>query len=325
MQAIRSGPQEILSTWDVTAKFQIDRGLRMQDFIAELTGQTFAWAKDVPMHGKTSFKIGGPAEVMLYPASRQELQGCISLCAEHGMKPFIFGRGSNLLVKDSGLDGVVVSTERMQQLELLDEGLIFCEAGVKLIDLCVFAQKHGLSGLEFAYGIPGSVGGAVYMNAGAYGGEIKDVLHSVDFVEPDGRAATLPAAQLELGYRNSAFMKHGGVVTACTVQLESGNPAEIRAKMQETMQKRKDKQPLEFPSAGSVFKRPAGHYASALIEQCGLKGKSVGGAQVSEKHAGFIVNTGGAKAADVRALIALIQTVVEQECNVRLEPEIHFV
>ena len=284
-----------------------------------------AYEENVPMSAKTSFKIGGPAELMLFPASIEELQACIKLYAEQGEKPFILGCGSNLLVKDSGLDGVVISTEKLLGITLAGDGLVYCGAGVKLSELCVFAQKQGLSGLEFAYGIPGSAGGAAYMNAGAYGGEMKDVLHSAQYIDATGDLCELSAEQLDLGYRHSIFMQNHGVIAGLTVKLSPGDPAKIRTKMDETMQKRRDKQPLEFPSAGSVFKRPEGHFAGGLIEQCGLKGKGVGGAQVSEKHAGFIVNAGGATASDVRALIALVQTVVEAETGVFLEPEIRFV
>ncbi|MCL2301362.1 MAG: UDP-N-acetylmuramate dehydrogenase [Firmicutes bacterium] len=284
-----------------------------------------AYEENVPMSAKTSFKIGGPAELMLFPATPGQLSDCLKLCAEQGVKPFILGNGSNLLVKDSGIDGVVISTEKLQKMTYMGDGLIYCEAGVRLGELCVFAQKQGLAGLEFAYGIPGSAGGAVYMNAGAYGGEMKDILHSAQYIDASGELRELPAGELELDYRSSVFMRNNGVVAGLTVKLRPGDPAEIRAKMNETMQKRKDKQPLELPSAGSVFKRPEGRFAGALIEQCGLKGQSVGGARVSEKHAGFIVNAGGASAADVRALIALVQTVVEAETGVFLEPEIRFV
>ena len=284
-----------------------------------------AFEENVPMSAKTSFKIGGPAELMLFPASAEELQACIKLCAEKGVKPFILGCGSNLLVKDSGLDGVVISTEKLQGITHIGNGLIRCGAGVRLSELCGFAQKHGLSGLEFAYGIPGSAGGAVYMNAGAYDGEMKDVLVSASYIGAQGEVRELPAEALDLGYRHSVLMKSNGIVAGLTIQLAPSDPSEIRAKMTEIMQKRKDKQPLEFPSAGSTFKRPEGHFAGALIEQCGLKGRGVGGALVSEKHAGFIVNAGGATAADVRALIVLVQSIVETETGVFLEPEIRFV
>ena len=300
----------------------------MKEIIAQAQALGIAYEESVPMSAKTSFRIGGAAELMLFPATPGQLSDCIRLCMEQGEKPFILGNGSNLLVKDSGLDGVVISTEKLQRIAVLGcdgDGFVFCEAGVRLSELCVFAQKQGLSGLEFAYGIPGSAGGAVYMNAGAYGGEMKDVLESVDYVDTQGELCELPEHALDLGYRHSVFMRNGGVVADLTVHLTPGDPAEIRAKMNETMQKRKDKQPLDYPSAGSVFKRPEGHFAGALIEQCGLKGQGVGGARVSEKHAGFIVNAGGATAADVRALIAVVQTVVENETGVFLEPEIRFV
>ena len=297
----------------------------MQKFIEQAQALGIAYEESVPMSAKTSFKIGGAAELMLFPATSGQLSDCIRLCGEQGEKPFILGCGSNLLVKDSGIDGVVISTEKLLGVTRVNDWLVYCHAGVKLSELCVFALKQGLSGLEFAYGIPGSAGGAVYMNAGAYGGEMKDVLHSVQYINATGELCELPAGELGLDYRSSAFMRNNGVVAGLTVQLTPGDPAEIRAKMNETMQKRRDKQPLDYPSAGSVFKRPEGRFAGALIEQCGLKGRSVGGARVSEKHAGFIVNAGGATASDVRALIALVQTIVEHETGVFLEPEIRFV
>ncbi|MDR0531497.1 MAG: UDP-N-acetylmuramate dehydrogenase [Oscillospiraceae bacterium] len=284
-----------------------------------------ATEENVPMAAKTSFKIGGAAECLLYPQEERQLAGCVQLCREQGVRPFLLGCGSNLLVKDSGLPGVVIATERLQQIALLPGGAIDCQAGAKLSELCLFAQRQGLSGLEFAYGIPGSAGGAAYMNAGAYGGEMKDVLRSVRCIDQQGALRELPAGELGLGYRSSVFMQNGWIIAGLTVQLTPGQPEAIKQKMQETMQKRREKQPLAFPSAGSVFKRPPGHFAGGLIEQCGLKGQSVGGAQVSEKHAGFIINTGGATAADVRALIALVQTVVENETGVFLIPEIQFV
>jgi len=291
----------------------------------ELAALGIAFEENVPMSSKTSFKIGGPAELMLFPSSVAELHSCVKLCAGQGIKPFILGCGSNLLVKDSGLDGVVISTEKLLGITRVGDSLITCGAGVKLSDLCVFAQKQGLSGLEFAYGIPGSAGGAAYMNAGAYGGEMKDVIAMVHYVDGVNLPRALSAEKCEFGYRSSIFMRNGWAIAGIFIQLQPGNPDEIKAKMTEIMQKRKDKQPLEYPSAGSVFKRPEGHFAGGLIEQCGLKGKGVGGARVSEKHAGFIVNAGGATAADVRALIALVQTVVEAETGVFLEPEIRFV
>jgi len=280
-----------------------------------------AYEENIPMSAKTTFKIGGAAELILLPATREEIATCVRACEE---PPFILGNGSNLLVKDSGIDRPVISTEKLQNLRL-DGNMIYAGAGVKLSELCVFAQKNGLAGLEFAYGIPGSAGGAAYMNAGAYGGELKDILRSIDYVNRSGEMYTMPAEEAKLGYRHSIFMQTGGVITGVSLRLSPGDPDAIKANMQDTMQKRRDKQPLEYPSAGSVFKRPVGHFAGELIQRCGLKGKRVGGAQVSEKHAGFIINTGGAAAADVRALIALIQAVVEQETGVFLIPEIKFV
>ncbi|MDR2754031.1 MAG: UDP-N-acetylmuramate dehydrogenase [Oscillospiraceae bacterium] len=297
----------------------------MRRFLAELAALGVDYRQEVLMSANTSFKIGGPAALVLYPASLGALQGCVALCAAQGLKPFVLGNGSNLLVKDSGIDGVVISTEKLQTIERLQGGVVACGAGIKLNELCVFAQKNGLSGLEFAYGIPGSVGGAVFMNAGAYGGEMKEVLGPVTCVTSTGACVLVPPKEQGLGYRHSAFMEMDGIVASACFLLAPGNSLEIKAKMNETMQKRRDKQPLEFASAGSVFKRPAGHFAGGLIEQCGLKGKGVGGAQVSEKHAGFIINTGGARAADVRALIALVQEVVQRQTGVLLEPEIRFV
>ncbi|MDR2525060.1 MAG: UDP-N-acetylmuramate dehydrogenase [Oscillospiraceae bacterium] len=284
-----------------------------------------ACAANVLMQSKTSFRIGGAAQAMLFPATLAQLRVCLSLCAAEGAVPFILGNGSNLLVKDSGLDGVVISSENLQSAALLEGNRIRCEAGMKLSELCVLAQKNGLAGLAFAYGIPGTAGGAVYMNAGAYGGEMRDVLVSVEYIDRAGKLHALPADRMELGYRHSVFAENEGVIFALTVQLARDEPSAIRAQMQGIMARRREKQPLEFPSAGSVFKRPEGQYAGALIERCGLKGRQIGGAQVSEKHAGFIINRGGARAADVRALIAVVQATVERETGFLLVPEIKFV
>jgi len=281
-----------------------------------------AYEENVLMSAKTTFRIGGEAELVLLPKTREEAAECVRLCGAE--KPFFLGCGSNLLVKDSGISQPVIATERLKDISL-EGNAIRCGAGVKLSELCIFAQKNSLAGLEFAYGIPGSAGGAAYMNAGAYGGEMKDVLQTIEYVNAAGELCELPAEEAELAYRHSVFMNIGGLVTGISVRLAPGGPDEIKANMQEIMQKRRDKQPLEYPSAGSVFKRPAGHFAGELIQRCGLKGKNIGGAYVSEKHAGFMVNMGGATAADVRALIAVVQTVVEQETGILLEPELKFV
>ncbi|MCL2195809.1 MAG: UDP-N-acetylmuramate dehydrogenase [Oscillospiraceae bacterium] len=291
----------------------------------QLQQQGIAFAEGVPMSSKTTFRIGGPAELMLYPNSVEQLQACIKLCHEAGEKPFLLGRGSNLLVKDSGLDGVVISTEKMVGMEDLGDGKMYVEAGVNLAVMCNFALKHNLTGAEFAFGIPGALGGSTYMNAGAYDGEMSDIIAEVLEISSTGELNWLPVVECAFGYRKSVFMQTGGVVAAARLQLKVGDPAKIKAEMDDIMHRRRDKQPLEFPNAGSAFKRPPGHFAGGLIQQCDLKGRSVGGAQISEKHAGFIINTGGATAADVRALIALVQEVVQQETGVFLEPEIKFV
>ena len=259
---------------------------------------------------------------MLFPQNEQMLQQLLVFCKGTDTVPFLLGKGSNLLIPDSGLDGVTICTERMQKHALLSPDEIICEAGLSLSRLCIFAQEHGLSGLEFAYGIPGSVGGAVFMNAGAYGGEMRDVLSTVTSVDMDGRLHVHTVDDLKLGYRTSVFQQNGETVLSAVIRLTPGDPDAIRAKMDEILGKRKDKQPLNFPSAGSTFKRPEGYFAGALIEQCGLKGYAIGGAQVSEKHAGFIVNRGGASASDVLRLIDYIRQTVLRETGVSLEPEI---
>lgn len=281
-----------------------------------------AFKEGEPLSAYTTFRIGGPAEMLLFPQDEQTLQKLLVFCKQTDTVPFLLGKGSNLLISDSGLDGVTICTERMQKHELLSSDEIVCEAGLALSRLCLFAQANGLSGLEFAYGIPGSVGGAVFMNAGAYGGEMRDALSTVTSVDSDGRLHVHAVDDLQLGYRTSVFQENGETVLSAVVRLTKGDPDEIRSKMDEILQRRKDKQPLNFPSAGSAFKRPEGHFAGALIEQCGLKGYSIGGAQVSEKHAGFIVNRGGASASDVLRLIDYIRGTVLRETGINLEPEI---
>ena len=273
----------------------------------------------------TSFKIGGPADIMVFPESTQMLSQIIVASRSLSLPVFPLGNGSNLLVSDSGIRGVVISSERFNNVSLIDETTIVCGSGVKLSKLCNFALSHSLSGLEFAYGIPGTTGGAVYMNAGAYGGEMKDVLVGCTHVDSDGKVGEIAACDLELGYRTSVYEKGGRFITEIKLQLVKADAADIKAKMTELIGKRQDKQPLEFPSAGSTFKRPEGYFAGALIEQCGLKGFTVGGAQVSEKHAGFVINRGGATAADVMSLIESVQKTVFENTGVHLEPEVKFI
>lgn len=279
--------------------------------------------RNEPMAKYTSFKIGGPAEVFLAPESPQQLALSVQEAKKLGVPVTVFGNGSNLLVADEGIHGAVIHMDQgFQWLRMVSETEIECAAGVPLKRLCLFALEHSLTGLEFAYGIPGSAGGAAFMNAGAYGGEMKDVLTACTHIAPDGTLGRLEKSALGLSYRHSAYSDNSCIITALLLKLQKGNPEEIAQKHKELMGRRREKQPLEYPSAGSVFKRPEGYFAGTLIEQCGLKGRAVGGAQVSQKHAGFIINTGGATCADVLSLIALIQEEVFRKTGVRLEPEI---
>ncbi len=279
--------------------------------------------RNEPMAKYTSFKIGGPAEVFLAPDSPQQLVLLVQEAKKLGVPVTVFGNGSNLLVADEGIRGAVIHMDQgFQWLRMVSETEIECAAGVPLKRLCLFALEHSLTGLEFAYGIPGSAGGAAFMNAGAYGGEMKEVLTACTHIAPDGTLGRLEGNALELSYRHSAYNDSGCIITALFLKLQKGNPEEIAQKHKELMGRRREKQPLEYPSAGSVFKRPEGYFAGTLIEQCGLKGRAVGGAQVSQKHAGFIINTGGATCADVLSLIALIQEEVFRKTGVRLELEI---
>ncbi|MDR2647267.1 MAG: UDP-N-acetylmuramate dehydrogenase [Oscillospiraceae bacterium] len=299
--------------------------MRYQALIEKLNTLAVDCAENVPMRQHTTFRIGGAARLIAQAADDEQLRQILLLCKEHALPHFILGNGSNLCVKDTGLDCVVLSTNGLQNKDVSDDNRISCGAGLRLSELCGFALRHSLTGLEFAYGIPGTVGGAVFMNAGAYGGEMKDIVESVRFLDETLSWCELPANALHFSYRHSVFAQNHGIITNVTLRLRRGDTEKIKAAMDDVMLRRKTKQPLDMPSAGSVFKRPEGQFAGALIEQCGLKGKQIGGARVSEKHAGFIVNTGGASAADVRALIALIQQVVAHETGFFLIPEILFV
>ncbi len=280
------------------------------------------YSDGVMLSAHTSFKIGGKADLFVMPDTTEKLAAVISACKKDELKVLILGKGSNLLVSDNGFKGVVVSTNALDKLELIDETTIYCQSGVTLSKLCRFALDNSLTGLEFAYGIPGSAGGAAYMNAGAYGGEMKDVLYRCDHISANGETGSFEGVELDLSYRHSVYSKSDKTVTALYLKLQKGDKKAIKAKMDELMGKRRDKQPLEYPSAGSTFKRPEGYFAGALIEQCGLKGFTVGGAQVSQKHAGFVVNIGGATAADVLGVIKHCQSVVFENTGVMLEPEV---
>ena len=280
--------------------------------------------REVLMQKHTSFRIGGPARRMAFPETKEQLVRTAELATACGVKPFILGKGTNLLICDEGLDTLVIKTEGMHEIRRVDEVTLEAYAGISLARFAVYAQQQGLAGLEFAHGIPGSLGGAVYMNAGAYGGEMKDILVEITALCDDG-VRTLTVEEADLGYRKSYFADSGAIVLSATVRLQQDDPAAIRARMDDLMARRKKTQPLEYPSAGSTFKRPVGHFAGALIEQTGLKGLTVGGAQVSEKHAGFLINIGDATAADVMELVKQVQDRVFAATGVLLEPEVRII
>ena len=289
----------------------------------QLPGMTLL--ENEPMSAHSSFRIGGPARALAVPS---DLTGLTRLCAilrENHVAPFLLGNGSNILFPDEGLpDLLLLSTEKLQKIFLLPDGAIYAEAGVSLSRLAAFACEQGLTGLEFASGIPGTVGGGLRMNAGAYGGEMKDVVESVVYYYlPEQMLYEIPAANCRFGYRSSIFQQSAGMaVLSAVFRPQPGNKEEISAKMRELGERRRDKQPLDLPSAGSAFKRPEGHFAAALIDQAGLKGYTVGGAQVSEKHAGFIVNRGGATSKDVYELMMHVRNTVYEQFQVELQPEI---
>ena len=281
-----------------------------------------------PMSRHTSFRVGGPAKRMAFPDRGEQLVLLLDQAVRLGARPLVIGNGTNLLAPDEGLDRLVIDTSAgLDRLEAGDaSGMVTAEAGVSLARLADFACRQGLTGLEFAHGIPGTVGGAVCMNAGAYGGEMAQVVSEVSVLFPEAGIRTLSGADLAFGYRRSFLTERpDAVVLRASFRLGPGDPDAIRASMRELMEKRRASQPLEWPSAGSTFKRPEGHFAGTLIDQCGLKGLTVGGAQVSEKHAGFVINRGGASAADIRELIRQIQERVLAETGVRLEPEVKII
>ena len=275
-----------------------------------------------PMSRHTTFRIGGPARLMALPRDRKEAAAAVRAAAELGIRPFFLGNGSNLLVADRGYKGFIVKLTGLDQTRVVNRRLR-AESGISLARLAMAAWGCGLTGLEFAHGIPGTLGGGVAMNAGAYGGEMSQVLTAVTFLDEAGQVITLPAQECALTYRHSLFTDHPErLILEAEFELAQGVPTLIKIRMDELAQKRRAKQPLDQPSAGSTFKRPEGHFAAALIEQCGLKGLSVGGAQVSEKHAGFVVNRGGATAEDVLRLMEQVRERVLRDTGVELEPEV---
>lgn len=277
-----------------------------------------------PMSEHTTFEIGGPADFYVIPEDFDEVRDVIAACKDAGVDYFVLGCGSDLLVSDEGYRGVIVAVADGLVGVSVEDDEICCQAGVGLREASEMACELGLSGLEFACGIPGSVGGACFMNAGAYGGCMADALKEVRVLLPDGSVDDVPVDELELGYRKSRIADEGWVVLSATFGLNPGDPEKIRATMDDLTHQREEKQPLELPSAGSTFKRPEGHFAGKLITDAGLKGYQSGGAAVSKKHAGFVVNVGGATAADVHAVIEHVQNEVERQFSVRLEPEVRF-
>jgi UDP-N-acetylmuramate dehydrogenase len=279
-----------------------------------------------PMWQHTSFRIGGTAAAMFIPASAEETAALRRVLCQTGVKPLIVGNGSNLLVADGALDIIVIKTGGgLTGISLTGETEITAGSGVLLSQVANFALEHGLEGLEFAHGIPGTLGGAIVMNAGAYGGEMKDVVTKTVSVSAEGALACTEGGDHEFSYRHSRFSDLDELIVSAVLRLKKGDPAEIRGRMEELSKKRRESQPLNLPSAGSTFKRPKGGYAAALIEQAGLKGYAVGGAMVSEKHAGFVVNTGKATFSDVCAVMAHVQETVYRQTGIRLEPEVKII
>ena len=272
-----------------------------------------------PLERHTSFHIGGPAALMALPATREEAVLCVQTAEKLGIEPFFMGNGSNLLASDEGVERFIVKSTNLRHCEVQGT-TVTADSGVTLARLAVFAREQGLTGLEFAHGIPGTLGGAVTMNAGAYGGEMAQVVRQVTVLTKDGEVETL--YNFDFGYRHSAFSDGSRMILSARMDLAAGEREQIAARMEELFLQRQSKQPLEYPSAGSMFKRPEGYFAAALIDQCGLKGFTVGGAQVSEKHAGFVVNRGGATCADVLELVKQVKAQVREQTGVVLEMEV---
>ena len=287
-------------------------------FLPEVTLKT-----DEPMSSHTSFRIGGGAEVMAFPKNGEELSAVLKASALLDIKPAILGAGTNVLAPDAGISGLVICLKDcLDGMEQLDDTHIRVMAGVTMTRAAVFAANLGLSGMEFAHGIPGTVGGGVYMNAGAYGGEIRDICESVEVMDMQGNLSVKSREEMEFSYRHSILEDQGGIVVSAVFSLTPAEPEAIRERMKELKGKRSASQPLDLPSAGSAFKRPVGGYAAALIDQAGLKGFRVGGAAISEKHAGFAVNLGGATAEDVCELLRQVSDRVFADSGIRLEPEV---
>lgn len=274
----------------------------------------------------TTFRIGGECPIVVKPSTVAQIQSLTAFCNENNYDYYYFGKGSNLLVNDNGVDAVVIVLgDNFSDISLKNDSTIIASAGVSLAKICKFALEKSLTGLEFAFGIPGTLGGAVFMNAGAYGGEIKDIFVACDTVDKNGDIHRFSKEQADLSYRHSVFMQKEMCIVSVELKLEKGDKAEIKAKMDELLGRRKDKQPLDYPSAGSTFKRPVGNYAAALIDECGLKGLTVGGAQVSEKHSGFVINKDNATCEDVLELISKVKETVYEKTQYKLECEVKII
>lgn len=296
--------------------------MTLLQIIEFLNQNNIKFFRDFPVSKLTTFEIGGNAKLIVEPKDILECQILFKYIIKHNLPYFILGKGSNILCSDNGTEKVLISTKNLNKIELVNDTTIKCECGLSLTKLCKFALNHSLSGLEFAFGIPGGVGGAIYMNAGAYGGEIKDVLDKCEYIDKDGNISTFNNYECDFSYRKSVFSNNNLLITSGYFKLKSLDKNLIKSSMDDIINRRKEKQPLNYPSAGSTFKRPKEGYASALIEECGLKGKTVGGAQVSEKHSGFVINKGNATCKDVLDLIEIIKNTVYDKRGIQLEKEI---
>ena len=295
--------------------------MNLYEKLCDLLGEESVFA-DEPMSRHTTFRIGGPADYFAVPGDTDDVKKVIDLCKKEEVPYYILGNGSNLLVGDKGYRGVIIQIYKNMSEIHTDGNRIFAQAGALLSKVAAEALSHSLKGFEFASGIPGTLGGAVMMNAGAYGGEMKQVLESARVLTPEGEIKTLKEEELDLGYRTSVIAKKNYIVLEAVIRLETGDAESIRSYMEELKEKRVTKQPLEYPSAGSTFKRPEGYFAGKLIEDAGLRGFQVGNAQVSQKHCGFVINRGGATAAEVISLMGQVADKVEAASGVRLEPEV---
>lgn len=282
------------------------------------------YEKDVSMKNLTSIKIGANAKFVVYPKNFEQVKNLILFCKKEKLLYYFLGRGSNIIAKDEDFLGILISSKMLNKIKILSNNKIYCESGVSLFRLCAFSCENSFSGLENLYGIPGSLGGAIAMNAGAYGTEIKDVVVGVSHLDEKTNLVFSEKEELNFSYRTSIFQHNNFFIMSAILNLKKGEIKKIKTKMEEVLKKRKEKQPLEFPNAGSVFKRPKNEFAAKLIEECGLKGLKVGGAMVSEKHSGFIINIKGATQQDFKSLVEKIKHIVKIKKNVDLETEVKF-